>query len=190
MNQQRGEWQYRFAGKTIRVVCKPLRFDIPAVGASAKIVRKFVGAKKWRECHVDVETGKMIRERDVVQHPEFPDCIAWHELKRDTQGGLWPRRGLEDDGSTPVSEISQLVRFMTLAISWRERRRRGGPVPTPVEVKTRIVRGWIEVQGRENQNRYAKRKGVSARHLRNWIQEFMESGRARRWEDGTLEWLG
>ena len=49
--------------------------------------------------------------------------------------------------------------------------RRGGPLPTPDADKEKIVKEWMEVQGKETQEDFSRRKGVATSTLRAWIRD-------------------
>ncbi len=62
-------------------------------------------------------------------------------------------------------------------IAEREGRRRGGPVPTPQDEKMKVVKGWLQVQGRVNQELYARRQGIAPSTLRRWIRQLRREGK-------------
>jgi hypothetical protein len=51
------------------------------------------------------------------------------------------------------------------------KRKRGGPIGTPEAQKLRIARGWLKVQGRMNQEAFARGEGISPATLRRWLRE-------------------
>ncbi|HZQ07351.1 MAG TPA: hypothetical protein VFD70_12295 [Anaerolineae bacterium] len=51
------------------------------------------------------------------------------------------------------------------------KRRRGGPLPPSDTEKLRIVHGWLRVQGRMNQEVYARAQGISPATLRRWMRQ-------------------
>jgi len=55
--------------------------------------------------------------------------------------------------------------------------KRGGPASTPEDQKIEIVKGWLEVRGRMNQEVYAHSRGVAASTLRRWMHELREAGK-------------
>ncbi len=76
---------------------------------------------------------------------------------------LWPgviiRRG--------SSETQTVTREMI-------RRKRGGPAGTPEDQKMKIVRGWLKVQGRINQEIYSRSQGVAPSTLRRWMRQLRQ----------------
>ncbi len=55
--------------------------------------------------------------------------------------------------------------------------KRGGPAGTPEDQKMEIVKGWLEVRGRMNQEVYARSRGVASSTLRRWMQELREASK-------------
>jgi hypothetical protein len=53
--------------------------------------------------------------------------------------------------------------------------RRGGPAGTPEDQRLQIVRGWLDVQGRMNQEVYAGSQGIAVSTLRRWMRAFQEA---------------
>jgi hypothetical protein len=49
--------------------------------------------------------------------------------------------------------------------------KRGGPAGTPEAQRLQIVRGWLSVQGRMNQEVYASSQGIAASTLRRWLRQ-------------------
>lgn len=56
-------------------------------------------------------------------------------------------------------------------IGQRAEGRKRGPKETPIEDQRKIVEEWERRQGRELQKNFARRKGISDRHLRRWVKE-------------------
>ncbi len=56
-------------------------------------------------------------------------------------------------------------------------KKRGGPMGTPEDQKTKIVKGWQQVQGRMNQEVYASSQGIACSTLRRWIRELRQLGK-------------
>jgi hypothetical protein len=52
--------------------------------------------------------------------------------------------------------------------------RRGGPAATPEDRRLQIVRGWLGVQGRMNQEVYAGSRGIAVSTLRRWMRQLQE----------------
>lgn len=55
--------------------------------------------------------------------------------------------------------------------------KRGGPAGTPEGQKMKIVRGWLEVRGRMNQEIYSYSQGVTSSTLRRWVRQLRETGK-------------
>ncbi len=55
--------------------------------------------------------------------------------------------------------------------------KRGGPAGTPEDQKMEIVKGWLEVRGRMNQEVYAHSRGVASSTLRRWMRELREASK-------------
>ncbi len=55
--------------------------------------------------------------------------------------------------------------------------KRGGPIGTPKPQRLEIVRGWLAMQGRMNQEVYAQSRGVAASTLRRWMHELRIEGK-------------
>lgn len=55
--------------------------------------------------------------------------------------------------------------------------RRGGPLPTPDDVKLEYIRGWFEIQGKETQESYCSRNGISPSGLRYWMRKMKAEGK-------------
>jgi hypothetical protein len=55
--------------------------------------------------------------------------------------------------------------------------KRGGPAGTPEHQRIQIVRGWLRVQGRMNQEIYASGQGIAASTLRRWLRQLREEGK-------------
>ncbi len=55
--------------------------------------------------------------------------------------------------------------------------KRGGPIGTPDSQRFEIVRGWLAIQGRMNQEVYAQSRGVAASTLRRWMRELRAEGK-------------
>ena len=53
----------------------------------------------------------------------------------------------------------------------------GGPAGTPENQKQWIVKGWLEIQGRMNQEVYANSNGISSSTLRRWMRELRANGK-------------
>ena len=57
------------------------------------------------------------------------------------------------------------------------KRRRGGPLAPDDTEQLRIVRGWLRVQGRMNQEVYAREQGISPATLRRWMRQLEAQGK-------------
>lgn len=56
-------------------------------------------------------------------------------------------------------------------------KKRGGPIGTPEDQRIKIVRGWLRVQGRMNQEIYANSQGIAPSTLRRWQRELGDKGK-------------
>lgn len=66
---------------------------------------------------------------------------------------------------------------LILNASGQDKGRRGGPIGTPTDEKLRIIRDWVRVQGRVNQEVYAGTHGISSATLRRWLREIRVDGK-------------
>jgi transposase-like protein len=57
------------------------------------------------------------------------------------------------------------------------RRHQGGPRAIADDQKLRIVRGWLQVQGRVNQEIYSQGHGISSATLRRWMRQLEQKGK-------------
>jgi hypothetical protein len=55
--------------------------------------------------------------------------------------------------------------------------KRGGPLGTPKPQQMEIVKGWLALQGRMNQEVYAQSRGIGVSTLRRWMREFRVEGK-------------
>lgn len=55
--------------------------------------------------------------------------------------------------------------------------KRGGPAGTPENQRVKIVKGWLRVQGRVNQEVYAYSQGIAPSTLRRWKRQLGEEGK-------------
>lgn len=95
-------------------------------------------------------------------------------------------RAIMDDVEAVVSKIVKAWPLAVVRIARSETEtvslcptanKRGGPAGTPENQKQWIVRGWLEVQGRMNQEVYANSKGISSSTLRRWMRELRANGK-------------
>lgn len=102
----------------------------------------------------------------VTRTCDNPEVIDLEEAVLRTLALLWPgvviRRGSYESQTVTPEMI---------------RRKRGGPAGTPADQKMKIVRGWLRVQGRVNQEIYARGQGVAPSTLRRWMRQLRHEGK-------------
>ncbi len=77
----------------------------------------------------------------------------------------------------PESVITRVQLGIPAARSDPSGHKRGGPAGTPERQRIEIVREWLDVQGRVNQEVYAQAHGISTATLRRWIHLLRQAGK-------------
>jgi len=77
----------------------------------------------------------------------------------------------------PESVITRVPLETPAARSHPSGHKRGGPASTPERQRIEIVREWLDVQGRVNQEVYAQAHGISTATLRRWIHQLRQAGK-------------